>query len=235
MSEPLRFADAGAFMGVFPARLRALHAMAPDPSVRPARIAPGVGLLAVVAYRYRESPVGPYDEVGILIPLSRSDLQVHWLPVDREAAMEGSDVWAFPTGLADITLEELGDGGQTCRLGDADGLVLELHCGAIRTRERRRESRSFMHAWHDGRDQVSEVRVTALEQGWSVRPGAARLVLGDRHPRARELAGALLGTRSLAASSMPRSQSLLFEPGQPKHSRRKSRAARVDGVRYARR
>ena len=82
----------------------------------------------------------------------------------------------------------------------------------VRTRERRREMVSIMHSRLQGRPLRSEVRVDAFEIGASVRPGAARVVINDAHPRGRELGRLLLSTRSLALSRMPRSASTLFAP-----------------------
>src|SRR5512142_2811657 len=65
------FYYAGASMtAVFPARYRKLRELMPDRRCVPARLAPGLGVLAITCFQYRDTDVGPHNELAIAIPLN---------------------------------------------------------------------------------------------------------------------------------------------------------------------
>jgi len=66
---PLFFRDMAMTTAVFAARASALRRLLPDARFVPARLAPGVGLVAVAGVEYRDSDVGAYREVLVAIPI----------------------------------------------------------------------------------------------------------------------------------------------------------------------
>ena len=55
---------------MFPARLAALRRLMPDPRFTPARLAPGLGAVGLLCFKYRDSDIGPYSEVSISVALN---------------------------------------------------------------------------------------------------------------------------------------------------------------------
>ena len=62
--------DGGYISATFPARYRGLRELMPDPRYVPARLAPGLGVVAITCLEYRDADIGPYREVAIAIPLN---------------------------------------------------------------------------------------------------------------------------------------------------------------------
>ena len=101
--------DGSYISAAFPARYRRLRELMPDPRYVPARLAPGLGVVAITYLDYRDTDLGPCREVGIAIALNepyfRANLpgraltsarrlgQVHvfvrHMPVTSEVAMRG--------------------------------------------------------------------------------------------------------------------------------------------------
>src|SRR3712207_3620768 len=66
---PLFFTDGTTMTALFAAKLGALRRLLPDRRLVPARLAPGVGLIAVMAVEYRGGDAGAYEEVLVGIVL----------------------------------------------------------------------------------------------------------------------------------------------------------------------
>lgn len=220
--------DASLMTAVFPARYRALRRRLPDPRFVAARLAPGVGIVAVTAFEYRETSIGPYNEVALAIMLSEPGAGwnlpgaallsqhrkrqyhafVYQLPVTTELARRTGELMGFPKFVGSIDFDaERG----ACRLSEGGEPVLTLHGTRIPAR-RAEELQTFAHLWMDRQPQRVEVRINALELGDSLAPGAARLELSRSHPLATELAELLLSRRSIAYRFIPRLEAIEFDP-----------------------
>ncbi len=228
---PIFYYDGTAQTAVFPASLRALRAALPDPRFTPARLAPGVGAVGVSCFEYRDTDIGPYNELAISIVLSdpwfapnppgrallgglrRRQLHawVHHLPVTTEIARAGGvELYNYPKFIAAIDFEESG-GRRRCELAEGQEPILTLDGALIRT-PASGEMQVFSHLWMDRQPQSSEFKLNAIASGRSFRPGAAELTLGSRHPIARELDGMLLSRRSLYYELMARFEGILYGP-----------------------
>lgn len=228
---PTFYRDLMHVQGVFPARLAALRRLLPDARFVPLRLAPGVGLISVDCFAYRDCDLGPYDEISIAVVLAdprlgpnlpgvqavalHRRLQGHAfvvdMPVTTDAALAlGVDYFGFPKVLGEIAWDEDAD-GRHCRLVEDGRHVLTLHAAPLAT-PGRRTWQAFAHLWMQGQPQLAEVRIDQLEVGRCMRPGAARLELAGDHPLADELRGALLGTSSVELVVAPRAQAVLFGP-----------------------
>lgn len=229
---PIFYYDGTAQTAVFPARIGRLRALLPDPRLVPARLAPGLGAVAVTCFEYRDTDIGPYNELAIAIVLNeppfalnlpgRALLQglrrgqlhawVHHLPVTTEVARAGGvDFYNYPKFIASIEFDERGEAGRSCRLAEGEETILRLSGEPVPTPDAG-ELQVFSHLWMDRQPQSSEFKLRATARGRALRPGAARLELGERHPIARELAGALVSRRSVYYELMARFEGILYGP-----------------------
>ncbi len=228
---PIFYYDGTAQTAVFPARLGALRKLLPDPRFVPARLAPGLGAVGITCFEYRDTDIGPYNELAISIILNQPrhvsnlpgralltglrDKQLHaWvqhLPVTTEIARVGGvDLYNYPKFIASIDFEERA-GRRICRLGEDEEHILTLDGPLIPTPDSGR-LQLFSHIWMDRQPQESEFKLNVTAGGRSLRRGAARLALGARHPIARELAGVLVSRRSIYYELMAPFEGILYGP-----------------------
>ncbi|MFI4977904.1 MAG: acetoacetate decarboxylase family protein [Solirubrobacterales bacterium] len=228
---PIFYYDGTATQAVFAARLGALRRLMPDPRFCPARLAPGLGAIAVTCFEYRDTDIGPYNELAISVVLNEpwflgnlpgraliSSLrrrQLHaWvqhLPVTTEIARAaGVDLYNYPKFIAGIDFHE-SEQRRICRLSEGAEHILTLSGERIAT-PRSEQLQLFSHLWMDHQPQNSEFKINAIEMGVSLRGGVASLELGDRHPIARELADLIAWHRPLQYQYMARFEGILYGP-----------------------
>ena len=228
---PIFYYDGTAQTAVFPARLKALREILPDPRFVPARLAPGLGAVAVSCFEYRDTDIGPYNELAIAVVLNNPPFAfnppgrallaglrsgqlhawVHHLPVTTEIARAGGvELYNYPKFIAAIDYEQ-DVARRTCRLAEGAEHILTLSGRAIET-PRAEQLQVFSHLWMDRQPQESEFKLNAPASGRSRRPGAARLELGDRHPIALELDRLLVSRRSVHYELMARFEGILYGP-----------------------
>ena len=228
---PIFYYDGTATSAVFPARLKRLRALMPDPTYRPARLAPGVGAVAITCFEYRDTDLGPYNELAISVVLNepwfRPNLpgaalissvrrrQLHaWvehLPVTTEIARAGGvDFYNYPKFVAGIEFSE-NSGRRECRLSEGAERILTLTGDLIPT-PRSEEVQLFSRLWMDRRPQGSEFKINALQTGISLRPKAATLRLGEQHPIARALDRQLIGRTPIQYQYIKSFEGILYGP-----------------------
>lgn len=228
---PIFYYDGSAQTAVFPARLNRLRELLPDPRFVPARLAPGIGAVAVSCFEYRDTDIGPYDELAIsfvlappgtsfdppgralLSGLRRRQLHawVQHLPVTTEIARAGGvELYNYPKFIAAIDFDESA-GRRRCRLAEGGEPILTLDGAQIPTRSRARVQ-LFSHLWMDGQPQSSEFKLNILAGGRTLRPGLARLQPGADHPIARELEALLVSREAVYYELMDRFEGILYGP-----------------------
>jgi len=228
---PIFYYDGTATSAVFPARLGALRRLMPDPRFCPARLAPGLGAVAITCFEYRDTDIGPYNELAISIVLnepwflpnlpgraliaSLRRRQLHaWvqhLPVTTEIARAGGvDFYNYPKFIAGIDYEE-GAQHRTCRLSEGAEHILTLSGERIPT-PRTEQFQLFSHLYMDRQPQSSEFKINTSAMGVSLSPRSATLELGERHPIARELAGLIVGRRPIQYQYLERFEGILYGP-----------------------
>lgn len=224
---PIIYRDVFAVAGIFVAPTPSLRELLPTSKLVPAEVFPGKGLLAVMAFDYRDTSIGPYKELAVAVPVryrprfnpplvpplrmavSFSYEAFVWqLPVTTEAALHaGIDIWGYPKFLAEITFEE--DEDQVmCTLEEKGEHVLTL---------RVRKSLPRMKTYFDlntysvkGEDLIyTSVKGISNSLGRSFRPGTASLSLGE-HPLSRSMREIAPG-KSIQSMYIPRAQVLLPE------------------------
>ncbi|MGC2373596.1 MAG: acetoacetate decarboxylase family protein [Solirubrobacteraceae bacterium] len=228
---PIFYYDGTATQAVFAARLGALRRLMPDPRFCPARLAPGLGAVAITCFEYRDTDIGPYNELAISVVLNEpwflpnlpgmaliSSLRrrqlhawVHHLPVTTEIARAGGvDFYNYPKFVGGIDFEQ-STTDRVCRLSEGEEHILTLSGKLIAT-PRSEQFQLFSHLWMDRQPQSSEFKINASEMGVSLSPAAATLQLGERHPIARELAEVIVRRRPLQYQYMPRFEGILYGP-----------------------
>lgn len=207
---PILYHRDDCFVGFFSCDLGEARRRMPSDRLRPVCLPGGRGLVAVACFNYIDTSIGPYGEVGVVIPavLDRSAppllpalLEARWpgfgtvvlhLPVTRRVAREaGRGEWGYTKFVADmafrVTPEQLG-----CRLSEGDELILELtvpRCGRLSADRKPLVTYSVR-----GGDLVK----TTIPQRGTARnalfPRGARLTLGA-HPVAEDLRALGVGPR----------------------------------------
>lgn len=199
---PIRYWRTDCFMGLFPADLAAVRDLLPSRRLHPVRLPRGRALLAVVAYNYLETGVGPYGEIGIsplctldrdappLLPLLQgyrhgiSGFVAH-LPVTSRIAREaGRRIWGYPKFVADMDFE-LRPERQTVTLGEGGREILRLD---VRRSGPVAVDRTPLTTYtvRDAR-LIRTTIPTRAHVATSVGAAGGELVIGD-HPVGRELA-----------------------------------------------
>jgi hypothetical protein len=220
---PTFYYDAMAIHATFLASSDRVRSFLPSSRLHPLRVAPGRCAVALAALSYRETDLGPYNEVLIGIPVTLDErspqftgilrslpdvpmIFVHQLPVTTEIARgPGIHFLAAPKFLADITFEETEEWVR-CRLAEKGTGILTLE---VRKGEPEPAGR-----WHV--DMITAREGYLLRWGWveseqhkreSHDSSDARLELGA-HPIADELREMQLG-RVLSCEHRPRLQAVL--------------------------
>lgn len=227
---PLRYQSGTAMVGLFPARSYALAAKAPHPSIKPATIAPGVSLVAVIGFEF-VTDIGPVNELCIAVPLRGGTPPIpllstvadavrgtmpNWiwhLPVSTAIAnVHGRQIWGFPKIHATIDVTADGNGNQTAHLAEGDTPILSLH-GPVLQGHRTLTLPLVNYLWQDDSHvQTADHEFRLSDVGFDLHPGAARLELHSDHPIARDLDDVLIGRRALAYVHARNLQALLGMP-----------------------
>ncbi len=227
---PVFYYDGTAIQAVFAARLGALRRLMPDPRFAPARLAPGLGAVVITCFEYRDTDIGPYNELAISVVLNEpwflpnlpgralvSSLrrrQLHaWiqhLPVTTEIARAYGAEMNYPKFVAGIDFEQTAT-DRVCHLSEGEEHILTLSGKRIAT-PRSEQFQLFCHTWMDRQPQSAEFKINAIEMGVSLSPAAATLQLGGRHPIARELADLIAWRRPIQYQYTARFEGILYGP-----------------------
>lgn len=229
---PVFYYDTTALTGIFLAKMSALKKMMPKKEYHPAPVFPGVGALAITCFQYRDTDIRPYNELSISIPMTykcrscvpssallrslfRNEFHVyiHHLPVTTQIALDGGvSVYNYPKFLATIDFEEK-DGKTVVTLAENGDLIFRLYAQKIPANA----SKTIRYVTYPVKDdcaQHADVLVNAKKFGQTFNPSAMRIELGDQHPIAKEVGGALLGRRPMMYQYIPESQSILYGPNR---------------------
>jgi len=124
---PLFYRDIEYLSVTLMAPLDVLKAALPSKRLHPYRLTPWHGIVSMTIYRYKDCDIGPYNEVGVIIPVTLDKSTpvftgilrripsipkgyITHLPVTTEIARKmGVDFAGYPKYLADIQFKEEGD------------------------------------------------------------------------------------------------------------------------------
>ncbi len=201
---PILYFRDDCFAAFFTADRRRVEALMPSTQLHPIRIRGGRVLLAVVAFNYIDTTIGPYGEVGVVLPVVHAPrppppllpgLMEAWypgfgglvmhLPVTTTAARDaGRSLWGYPKFVADMGFEMTPERA-TCRVDEGGQHLLTL--GVARSGVPIPDRRPVLtYSVRSG-----ELVRTSIPQRGLYRLGVngpdATLDLGD-HPVARQIA-----------------------------------------------
>lgn len=232
--SPMFFRDfhlMGAVFAADPARVRAAL---PPRWYRPLSLPPGRALVAVHCMEYKDSDIGPYNEISLSIALRRGWLPfaslfqaaraasartyhayIKALPVTTATALHGGvDFFNYPKYLADISFRETAT-HRVCTLRDKDSrdVILEFEGRRLATWAcaPKDENRMTLYTYPeiDGRPRRAALLVNRLSSGTAYLRGAGLRV--GAHPRGAEFSALGLGP-VLEYLYAPRCQGVLFKP-----------------------
>lgn len=232
--SPMFFRDFHLMGGVFLADLTRVRAALPAGWYRPLRMPLGRALVAVHCMEYKDSDIGPYNEISLSIALKRGWLPfvsllqaarsqrsrtyhayIKALPVTTETALHGGlDFFNYPKYLADISFRETAT-HRVCTLRDKESrdVILEFEGRRLATWTcaPKDENRLTLYSYPeiDGRPRRAKLLVNRLESATSTLRGAALRL--SAHPRAAEFKNLGLGS-VVEYLYAPRCQGVLFKP-----------------------
>jgi hypothetical protein len=195
-------------------------------------IVPGRAIAAVHCMEYRDTDIGPYNEVSLSVatvggrecgfgptPLFRSILSnlypmfIVQLPVNTEPALYGGiDFFNFPKSLAEIGFEER-EGRRTCTVRDlcSGELILQVEGEDVPTHGCSGKTMTMLTFSRIG-DKILRARMTVnlLESGQSLVGKRMRLMCGS-HPRSRDFQR-LRSSHLFPYVFAPQCEAILFPP-----------------------
>lgn len=205
---PLFYYDTMRLSVLYQAPMDKLKALLPSGRMHPYRLTPGSGVLAISVMEFKDTDIGPYNEVAIAIPLTldkptplftgilrkspaEPHMFIHQLPLTTEIARDlGVDLANYPKFLTDISFEK-GDEWISCRLAEGNDHILTL-TGRVLAQQKTSHTRTHYLTVRGGRILRSESTGGAGMAGWSRNAADVRLELGN-HPIAQELKSMGLG------------------------------------------
>lgn len=226
---PVFYYDFCSVTASFIVKTNKLMEVLPNPNFIPAEIWPGFGVLTITAFEYRDTDIGPYNEISVAIPINfeaatfiprksaismlrkhKSVLYVHQLPVTTEVARHGGVYfYNYPKFLADITIADKGERIETT-LKEKDKLILKMSAkkpplkkpGLFEYHTFSIKNNEILHTLIEGR---------AEQIGYSMMGKFAQIELGD-HDVAKELKELNLGETAHSGQYAEGAMSKLHHP-----------------------
>ncbi len=225
---PIHYRDAESMMAFFPLPVRHVKALLPAPGMRPVEVVPGYAVLALIAFEYRDTDIGPYNELGICFPIlfksplsipfvpllleknyPRLGFYVHRLPVTTQVACRaGREIWGYPKFVADIGFEENNE-QRICHLREGGKHILSLSVDRPEGRLKEEERNLVTYSVLEDRVLKTVVRTRMHIEHRRIR--GAELTLGD-HSIARELEGLEISKRLIESRIADRMEAVLPAP-----------------------
>ncbi len=190
------------------APIERMNAILPSRRLKPYRITPWHGALLITAFQYRESDIGPYNEVSIGIPVTLDKetpiftgilrrmpepmmIYCYYLPVTTEIAREvGAEFAGYPKFVAGIEFVEEGH-WITCELKADNQHILTLRGRKLKLKRVPR-FRVNSITYRRGYILRSEFVVSERDMGYSKRGEDVKLDLGE-HQIAEDLRAMKIG------------------------------------------
>jgi len=206
------------------APLNKLKTILPSGRMHPYRVTPWHGLVSISAFEYRDTDIGPYNEVGISIPFVLDNVSpvftgllrkppevplvyIYKLPVNTEIArVTGVEGANFPKFLAEISFDN-GDKWLSCKVEAEGKSILTMSVRKTQLKPYPRNHWFPVTFWQD-RLLRTEFNLSECEAGLSKNQSDFSLELGN-HPVGLALKALNLG-RLLLYQYCPIRQALLM-------------------------
>ncbi|MEW6440240.1 MAG: acetoacetate decarboxylase family protein [bacterium] len=226
---PVRYRDAEAMLAFFPLPTREALERLPTKRFRPVEIVPGTSLIAVAAFEYRDTDIGPYNELAVCFPILHNPrvalpalplllesnypgmgLYIHHLPVTTEIAWRaGVEIFGYPKFVANIRFEQT-EGRRTCQLRESEEHILTLMVD--KPRGRRLDRKGFTtYSLREG--EILKTVIGTEMKGGRRRFGGATLLLGS-HPISAELRSMNISPRAFEVRYAPEMRAVLPAPSE---------------------
>jgi hypothetical protein len=221
LSVPMRIADFGIFVQVFPVPTRGvqrllLESFAGPTPLQIAQLFPGVTALTLMGVEYRDNPLGDYRECAIAVPayapgsrglpllggldmlLERADQFIYAMPVDQEFTTHaGRCLWGYPKFLAQLDVA-FGERRAHARFSHDGQLVFAIGADTSSTGALSRKLGTLTE--RDG--VVRRTQTSFSGRGVSFKLGGALPEIGADHPLACALRELGLPRRPLCSLSV---------------------------------
>ena len=106
---PINYYRDDCFVGFFSADLEGVRALLPSPDLYPVTLPGGRATVAIAAFDYFDTSVGPYGEIGITLPCTYGQQAPPGLPITLESRYPG---WGFFVLHLPVTALVARDGGR---------------------------------------------------------------------------------------------------------------------------
>lgn len=133
-STPIHYRRLDCFFAVFGADAEAVKKLLPSPRLSPVLVWPGRCMVALNAFNYLETDIGPYGEFSVAVPCFLQNpvlkpglgVYIHRLPVTTELALvAGLELWGYPKFVCDMKFKSSAF-VHWVRLEQEGRLILEL-------------------------------------------------------------------------------------------------------------
>lgn len=228
---PILYYDFRIISGTFTAKTNKIKKLLPHPNFKPIEIFPGIGMVIIVAFEYRDTSIGPYNEIGLSVPVKFPprlafpglsaismmrkncfSVYIHHLPVTTEIARKGGvHFYNYPKFLSEITFQDQDDRLEVT-LREGEELIFKMNAKKIPL------NRSAQIEFHTYSIKDKMVMHTLVE-GWAPQYGVkmmgnkARLELGT-HRISQEIAELNLSKNASSGQYAEGMMSKLYSPDQ---------------------
>jgi hypothetical protein len=228
---PILYYDSRMINGTFTVKTKKLKKLFPHPNFKPIEIWPGASMLNIAALEYRDTSIGPYNEIAISIPVkfppkfvfpglsaismmfkNSFSVYIHHLPVTTEMARKvGIHFFNYPKFLAEITIQDQ-DENLEVTLREEDELILKMSAKKLSINQ---SAKTEFHTYSIRDNVVMHTLIdgSAPRYGLKMLGNKATLELGN-HWISKEIAELNLSKTSLAVQHIEGMMTKLYAPNQ---------------------
>lgn len=228
---PACYYDLRYFTSIFTVKTSRLRNLLPHATFKPIEVFPGIGMLGITAFEYRDTSIGPYNEIAIAIPIvfppkfvfptlnsitmllnNIFPVYIHHLPVTTEIALQlGIHFWNYPKFLAEITFQDQ-DGYVDITLKENDALILRIRTNRLNIKKSAAvtfhtysiKGKTVMHGFVEG---------WAQNLGTRLMGKTSRLELGE-HRISKELRSLEISSNAFCVQHAEGAMTKLYDPDQ---------------------
>lgn len=223
---PFIMRDSSAFSAIFTAPVRRLRELLPDESLIPAQIFPGTGLLMLNVYQHRDTDVGPFNELLVMIvlksprfsnipaynylrTLASNELHfffLHFATTSKTASRILGEHFSFPQFPASIEFAD-SNGWIISEVKENDDLIFRLRGRKIPAK---RSDINQLFYYTPRSPEPQHIVLNFRQYGISVKASDGEVVLGSAHPFARELSETLKSNNPRICTYIPSFQAIVY-------------------------
>lgn len=229
--SPLFYPKVHMMSAVFTADIDVIRGWLPDKRCKPLRVGRRRGLAAIHCFEYKDTDIGPYNEVSLSVGVHYGRLPafsparllstaltggyhgyVKELPVDTEVSLYGGlDYFNFPKYMADISFRET-TRHRICTVRDPAtmDLIVEVEGRKIRTEKPPAKMTFNSYPVKDGKTLHAKTLIHTRRWGKTFLLGNSSVRIG-RHPRSAPFTELDLG-KQVEYLFAPECEAILFMP-----------------------